>query len=171
MKHKFWQLRDKIKRIHIFSEEPWIPWEILRPWKGEESDDHFLCEKYAFTRWRPRGYNTKESVIHVKKMEFIIPFQTFKEEDPLKEYKAMKEFSTNASFDINVDYTPTTATMSLMKGEFDRIHISAHGKFVSEPVTSSYILLDNELNSNKRIKEESKFELDTIARSVYYKGI
>jgi hypothetical protein len=42
--------------VQIVSEEPWIPWEMLRPFRQRadgfwESDPLFLCERFALSRW------------------------------------------------------------------------------------------------------------------------
>jgi len=46
----FWENRAKFNSIHIYSPEPWIPWEIIKPKRDGQIDD-FLCEKYDFSRW------------------------------------------------------------------------------------------------------------------------
>jgi hypothetical protein len=35
----------------ITSEEPWIPWELVRPHDPAFPDDDFLCMRFAMTRW------------------------------------------------------------------------------------------------------------------------
>jgi len=53
-KHLYWNsLRNKVQNIVIISFEPWIPWELVRPFNHEtnEADDGFLCEKFNLTRW------------------------------------------------------------------------------------------------------------------------
>jgi CHAT domain len=53
-KRLYWNsLRYKVKSIVIISFEPWIPWELVRPFNPEtnEADDGFLCEKFNLTRW------------------------------------------------------------------------------------------------------------------------
>ncbi len=49
MKHRF-------QTLQIVSDDPWIPWEILRIEESPESevvDGPFLCEAFALTRWIP----------------------------------------------------------------------------------------------------------------------
>ncbi len=41
---------DRLKTVHIVSDEPWIPWELLRL-GGDSADGALLCEKLAVTRW------------------------------------------------------------------------------------------------------------------------
>ena len=53
-KHLYWsKLRDHVKNIVIISFEPWIPWELIRPFNVDtnEVEDGFLCEKFNLTRW------------------------------------------------------------------------------------------------------------------------
>lgn len=56
-----WQIRHRITRIRIDSEEPYIPWELIRlsgpDEEGNVTEDRFLCE-YEFTRWIP-GYGLR----------------------------------------------------------------------------------------------------------------
>ncbi len=47
-----WDLRSKVSTVLIQSQEPWIPWELIKlqhPQSGESGP--FLCEAFAVTRW------------------------------------------------------------------------------------------------------------------------
>ena len=37
--------------VQIVSDEPWIPWELLRPRASEPREENFWCESFAVTRW------------------------------------------------------------------------------------------------------------------------
>lgn len=47
--------RAKVKTLLIVSDEPWIPWELVKPYDATRSeeiiDDDFLCSRYRMTRW------------------------------------------------------------------------------------------------------------------------
>ncbi len=51
------RFRDPVKSIQIFTEDPWIPWEILQPYDDSDPDparlvdDDFLCCRFQVTRW------------------------------------------------------------------------------------------------------------------------
>jgi len=49
------RISGKVKSIMIISDEPWIPWEIIKPSyeteTGEVIEEAFLCEDYQLTRW------------------------------------------------------------------------------------------------------------------------
>ena len=48
-------ISGKVKHIMIISDEPWIPWEVIRPSYemegGDFAEENFLCEDYQLTRW------------------------------------------------------------------------------------------------------------------------
>ncbi len=49
------ELRTCVKTLLIVSDEPWIPWELVKPYDDtrpeEIIDDDFLCARYRLTRW------------------------------------------------------------------------------------------------------------------------
>jgi CHAT domain-containing protein len=48
------------KTLLIFSDEPWIPWELVRPWgDGVNGDSDFLCAQFDMSRWY---YSSKSQV-------------------------------------------------------------------------------------------------------------
>jgi CHAT domain len=53
----FWAVRTRIRSVHIQSQEPWVPWELLKPsgddGTGNVAEAGFLCEDYEVTRWVP----------------------------------------------------------------------------------------------------------------------
>ncbi len=46
LKVAYQDFRNQVETLLIVSEEPWIPWELVRP-----PDDDFLCCRFALTRW------------------------------------------------------------------------------------------------------------------------
>ncbi len=56
LKEAYWHFRDKIRTLLMTSDEPWIPWEMLRPHRyredlGREEIDPFLCQRFIMSRW------------------------------------------------------------------------------------------------------------------------
>lgn len=47
--------RRKVETLLVISEEPWIPWELVKPYDDsnpdEPIDDDFLCGQFQMTRW------------------------------------------------------------------------------------------------------------------------
>jgi len=53
-KNIYWQIKDRLHTILIVSDEPWIPWEMVRPYRRTDTnidEEDFLCQRYALSRW------------------------------------------------------------------------------------------------------------------------
>ncbi|MES1244285.1 MAG: CHAT domain-containing protein [Acidobacteriota bacterium] len=52
-------IRPSVRSWVIISDEPWIPWELVKPYeeggRGEPFDDDFLCLRFELTRWLAGG--------------------------------------------------------------------------------------------------------------------
>ena len=52
LKQEYWKFKDHVKSLLITSDEPWIPWEMIKPYNlDEELEDPFWCEQFAMSRW------------------------------------------------------------------------------------------------------------------------
>ncbi|NOZ28897.1 MAG: CHAT domain-containing protein [Chloroflexi bacterium] len=55
LKREYWRFKPHVQSILITSDEPWIPWEIMKPYRyddeGEREDDPFWCQQFAISRW------------------------------------------------------------------------------------------------------------------------
>lgn len=53
MRLAYRQFRGSVRSILIYSDEPWIPWEMIKPYddQGELIDDDFFAAKFELTRW------------------------------------------------------------------------------------------------------------------------
>lgn len=49
------KFRQRVCTFQITSDDPWIPWELVRPFDDSDLsdivDDDFLCSQYEFSRW------------------------------------------------------------------------------------------------------------------------
>ncbi len=50
LKQAYWEFHQRVSTLQIVSDEPWIPWELVKPFRGEQQDD-FLCYQFELTRW------------------------------------------------------------------------------------------------------------------------
>lgn len=58
LRTEYSQFRNHIRSLLIVSDEPWIPWEIVKPYSTEGDDhydDDFLCCQFEMTRWLAKG--------------------------------------------------------------------------------------------------------------------
>jgi hypothetical protein len=123
-----WRVRSHIQSVHIQSEEPWVPWELLKPsgddGTGKIVEAEFLCEKYEVTRWVPgephRRDLTMTNVGVVTPPDSGLP-AAIPERDQIKRLKSDKRQVT--------EITPEELTLrqALADGTLDVIHFTGHG--------------------------------------------
>lgn len=70
---EYWQFKAKgVKSILITSDEPWVPWEIIKPYRRHpqnvEEQEPFWCEQFAISRWLSGAGTADELPI-----ELVIP--------------------------------------------------------------------------------------------------
>ncbi len=53
MRQAYRRFRSSVRSLLIISDEPWIPWEMVKPFddEGEPLDDPFFAERFELTRW------------------------------------------------------------------------------------------------------------------------
>jgi len=140
----FWDNRNRIKSIQVISQEPWIPWEIIKPWKNDENgpqEDEFLCVKYAFTRWLenvPIKQKTK-----IESIKIVVPKDT-NLPSAKKEFEWIKQFARQVMLkeeNITRDSTYGEVMKSLKEGGFDLLHFSTHGRYEKNYAKMSALVL------------------------------
>ena len=129
LKDLYWEKRNKIKSIRIISKEPWIPWEIIKPWhrldNGDIEEDEFLCERYAFSRWIvDKSETIKEQISKVK---VIVPLDT-NLTSAVKERDWIRQFAMSKGLEVSFDSTYEQVLNSLETGGIDVLHFSTHGE-------------------------------------------
>jgi hypothetical protein len=122
-----WGIRDRITRIRIDSDEPHIPWELIRLSGPDETgtviEGKFLCE-YEITRWIPGlGLNSRLTLADIG---VVIPADS-----GLASAQEEREFLLGlAAQGREVTPVPTTFLElmdSLAAGKHDVWHFSGHG--------------------------------------------
>lgn len=71
LRRRLWELREQVQTVQIFSEEPWIPWELLKLSGDAGEPGPFLGEAFAISRGL-RG--TREaSCLPLSQLAVVIP--------------------------------------------------------------------------------------------------
>ena len=154
------RIRGKTRSIMILSDEPWIPWEIIKPYyrtdKGEYEEDGFLCEDYSITRWI--AGTTPPSFIKISQGVLIAPVVS-----ELPNIQREIDF-LKTSFANTKEINPTLKTVRevLRKGGFHLIHFACHGSFDPEEHEQSMVYLqgDDILKSRDISGERRNFGKD-----------
>lgn len=125
LKRLYWEkLRDKVKSVQIISADPWIPWELVRPYHPETfEEDDFLCERFDLTRWLagPASPDT----LNFQRMALIVDAP--KHGARAKEVIDLKQLPGIAAEDIS----PTLeAVYALLESRsFTGLHFACHGEY------------------------------------------
>ncbi len=148
LKDKYWKIRDEITSIQILSEEPWIPWEIVKPYRkldnGEVESDTFICERFAMSRWiTGRERQIKDRLEDVK---VVVPADT-KLRFSLEERKWIEDKGREIGFRVSTDSSEEEFKYTLKNGKSDLIHFCTHGRLEADPLYSII-----ELESNGKIR-------------------
>jgi len=141
----YWDHKNEISTIQIISAEPWIPWEIIKPWKqdgNKKISAGYLCEDHAITRWL-RGVDIVPK-LKIKSIKVIQPdtgLPGAKEESEFLEdfWENQLQSKDNFSKDTSLD----EVMASLEKSDFDILHVTTHGLYNQDLSTQSEILLDD----------------------------
>jgi len=154
LKEHYWKrikpLREKnvLHSFLITSDEPWIPWEMVRPYRydefaDEEETDGFLAETFQFCRWLA-GHGPADGVA-VKRIEMIIPVLDLafvdEEKARLENLAASKGMDIGAPIQLRGD-----ALKRIREGGFEVLHFAAHALFdPQQPERSALTMEDGEL--------------------------
>jgi hypothetical protein len=144
LKKIYWHIRDKIQSIQVWSMEPWIPWEIIKPWSklenGTIEEDKFLCERFAFCRWRIGIAPVIKD--QLRKIRVIVPSDT-KLKKAFEERDWIKEFARNKGMSVSFASSREEVMSTFRSGDFDVLHFSTHGTHNNNLPILSVIVLEN----------------------------
>ncbi len=133
-------VKQGIKSVVIHSDEPYIPWEIVRQ-HGDDIPEGFLCELYSITRWRP-PHGLKPRTDAIKKADIVFPKTDL--EEAAKEKELIETLLKGYGIAPNILSTVHIIFYKLKSGDFDMMHFASHGNFdnisgVSIPVEGGFI--------------------------------
>lgn len=140
LKALYWdKIRDNVKSIVIISYEPWIPWELIRPFHPvtKQAEDGFLCENFDLTRWLAGP--APPDVISLERMGLIVATAGLAATE--SEAAALKGLFGDKAKDI----PPSgEAVYQLLKtGGFSGLHFACHGEYnAKDPDWSSLHLAE-----------------------------
>lgn len=139
-------LREKARTLQIRSDDPWIPWELLRIEENAESDGiegPFLCEAFALTRWFHPVRKTT-TWLPLSRIALIAP------EDsglPQTAAECQDMLALAREGERRVERIPARAGdigLAMQSGEYDGWHFSGHGNFRGVSPDLSILYLDQE---------------------------
>lgn len=132
--------------VQIVTDEPYIPWEILRPFRKQESgeiftDPLYFCQRFAMSRWLD-GPRTGSN-LPIRKIALVMPpsnLQYVKEE-----VTAFERMTHKRGFQLVKIHTLAELMEFLKSGEADVLHFACHGQFkLDKPEQSPVFMAQDE---------------------------
>lgn len=142
----------------IISDEPWIPWELVKP-----PEAGFLAMRFHLTRWLPDGEPTHAppppSRLRILSAAVVaaarVPCLSVLE-NAEREVAALRSLGEEASFAVEVRSDAKRAEVHalLQRGGRELLHVIAHGETTSQADGSCLYLNDLPLRSRHLLDEE-----------------
>jgi CHAT domain len=147
------QYRDRVRSLLILSDEPWIPWELVRP--DEFDDDDFLCMRFPMARWFD-GPHPPAPAIQVRRL-LVAEAAEVETYPTLASARLEREMLARLIAEIpslsgEILESATFAGLRdrLKQGGFDVIHFAGHADYDDgEPERSRLVLTDRPLQASK----------------------
>jgi len=144
LKRVYWKLvklrqQGRLSSLHIVSDEPWIPWEMVKPVDEEESEaDDFLAQGWQVSRWLAGPGQTDR--LQIDSARLVAP------DTDLSQVKRERDF-----FDTLGARQITTGEplrrlaqiLQIAKEGVELLHFSTHGRLNSQRIESSVIVLED----------------------------
>jgi len=141
MRSLYREFRDRVKTLLIVSDEPWIPWEILRPY--EFDDDDFFCMKFQMSRWLA-GETPLVSEKRIRRLVCIKPGddEVVKDvEEEVQRLKKLVEETPGLDGLFPPQATAREVEELLERESFDLLHFVGHGEYDEKRPGEAKILL------------------------------
>jgi len=112
--------------LQVVSEEPWIPWELLALDADEDSEEAFLGERFAVTRWRSRRHWRQAVRLPLETFALVMPSDSGLRR-PGDEEAFIRSFERDGCSVQRVEAHPDSVRKAMLEGGFDVWHFAAHG--------------------------------------------
>jgi hypothetical protein len=151
---QLWQHRDQIQSIMVFSEEPFIPWELVHmkePGQRLGDEPLFLAQK-GLVRWLHNfGWPPQSLAIRAGRARYIIP------DYPHPDYKLPETKKEAAFLQKNFDATAVTPQLNDVRtllhqgGALDLLHFAGHGVAEHENIANAQLMLQGRVDNGKYV--------------------
>jgi hypothetical protein len=145
LKREYWRFRNNVKSMLITSDEPWIQWEAIKPYRynedtDEREDDLFWCQRFSLSRWLS-GPGAADD-LPAGEARPVAPVQvdlpSVREEVTFVEHLG----DLNSRIPGRASFSDKAQVLDLLeKGTFSVLHFATHGNFDSDQPDNSPILL------------------------------
>lgn len=141
LQRRFEQLRNRVRTVQVLSDEPWIPWELLRFREREGEPGCFFGEAFALTRWL-RGVPDAPR-LPLRRMALVVPRDSnLPHAEPERRYLLDQGIDGRRIEEIPA--RPSAVAEALARDGYDGWHFTGHASTpANEPQRSWMGLEDN----------------------------
>jgi hypothetical protein len=134
-----------VKTLLINSDEPWIPWELIKPYRWNDADDSeqsgpFLVEQFTLSRWLarplPAGVSIHTAALVMPDLDLLHVQEERAFFDTLAQTHHLQLLGPLQLHDEVID--------SLRAGSFQLLHFATHGVFNAADAERSELHLDDQ---------------------------
>ncbi|MEM7130968.1 MAG: COR domain-containing protein [Chloroflexota bacterium] len=145
LQNRYWTFREEVSSLLITSDEPWIPWEMVKPYRfqnGERQEDPFWCQQLDLARWLPGPSPIKAlpagQVHPIAQESSRLTFVP-------KELEVLQGFSiSHPAMDVQPTLGNQSAVLDAIEQEhFALMHFACHGTVNASDINNSEIELTN----------------------------
>ncbi|MEM9932361.1 MAG: CHAT domain-containing protein [Bacteroidota bacterium] len=140
-----WTFRNEIMFVSITSEEPYLPWELLKLTGGDEEnieEGEFLCEAFIVSRSFYGSRLKKELVL--QNLNVIVPNNTGLDYAPIEKEAILNLSSDTLTVnDIRPFMDDVEQLLASRKTDVSIIHFCGHGEYKEHDPNTSYISLED----------------------------
>jgi len=146
LKREYWVFKYRVHSLLITSDEPWIPWEMMKPYRyneeGEREDDPFWCQQFFFSRWLS-GPGTVEE-FHAGPAHPIAPSSVNLSavQDEVNLIENIEQLTPEIRGEPPLEMKEDVLNL-IESGSFFILHFASHGKFDAAFPDNSAILLSD----------------------------
>lgn len=144
LKQRYWKLvqlrkAGRLKSLHITSDEPWIPWEMLKPVDMDEGrKDDFLAQGWQVSRWLAGPGQAGK--LHISDARLVAP------DTNLAFVQRERDFFAGLpgrSVRVGEPLRQWAQVRQIAQEGVELLHFSTHGKLNSKSIDRSSILLQD----------------------------
>jgi CHAT domain len=167
LKEAYREFRDNsmIQTLLVVSEDPWIPWELIKPYDtAAGTDDDFLCMRFAMSRWlrgsqplKPKFDVHSVASLEAGSVEGMELLETARAECEYLRQLAQSRSVANLGHDFDCE---GYARVQRLLGHEDDVHlwhVAAHGRLgASDPHESAIVFADRPWTSGELIGKTTR---------------
>jgi hypothetical protein len=144
LRREYRQFRAQVQTLEIISDEPWIPWELIKPYDYDEPafDDDFLCAQFDLARWVMPGF-VPATQVAVQSLVCIAPTDS-KLVAAQRERAYIQAIAKRlGGTDLTPDAADKPRVIGLLEGKapVSLWHFACHGNYSDESPDNSPLIL------------------------------